>query len=85
MMKSKSIAVLADARNDLPPELLDKYHIYILPLMINIKTRAIAIGSTSHRSKSTKDSRKKFQRQAYLCRKRLPTLSPKSKRTASIK
>ena len=37
MMKSNSIAVLADSCNDIPQELLDKYHIYILPLMINYK------------------------------------------------
>lgn len=37
MMKSNSIAVLADSCNDIPQELLDKYHIYTLPLMINYK------------------------------------------------
>ena len=37
MMKSNSIAVLADSCNDIPQELLDKCHIYILPLMINYK------------------------------------------------
>ena len=37
MMKANSIAVLADSCNDIPQELLDKYHIYTLPLMINYK------------------------------------------------
>ena len=37
MMKSNSIAVLADSCNDIPQELLEKYQIYTLPLMINYK------------------------------------------------
>jgi DegV family protein with EDD domain len=37
MMKANSIAVLADSCNDIPQELLDKYHIYTLPLMINYR------------------------------------------------
>ncbi|MBP8683169.1 DegV family protein [Trichococcus shcherbakoviae] len=36
-MKSNSIAVLADSCNDIPQELLEKYQIYTLPLMINYK------------------------------------------------
>ena len=37
MMKSNSIAVLADSCNDIQQELLEKYQIYTLPLMINYK------------------------------------------------
>ena len=36
-MNNNRIAVLADSCNDIPQELMDKYHIYTLPLMINYK------------------------------------------------
>jgi len=36
-MNNKHIAVLADSCNDIPQELMDRYHIYTLPLMINYK------------------------------------------------
>lgn len=39
-MKNSHIAILADSCNDIPQELVEKYHLYVMPLLINYKERS---------------------------------------------